>query len=176
MLGAILAAVSAVEAGVKGVSSIAGGLKGNASDQKRIAAAQSALDKALAGDSSQIAYMIQQRWHSATAVGKEAFRRALATYDSRFGSSYASAGDPATGAVAAPSPVQAVVQQTTDNVKRDLADGAQQILTGVTNAVTGKISPSAGTSFPFTKNQLYVGGALLLGLIFLPKLLHSHRA
>lgn len=48
----------------------------------RIPAAIAALNKALAGDQQALAYMRQQSQNSATAVGKDAFRRALAYYDS----------------------------------------------------------------------------------------------
>lgn len=47
----------------------------------RIPAAISALNKAIAGDQQALAYMRQQAVGSATAVGKDAFRRALAIYD-----------------------------------------------------------------------------------------------
>jgi hypothetical protein len=48
---------------------------------KRIPAAISALNKALAGDLASLDYMRAQSRGSATAVGKEAFTRALAIYD-----------------------------------------------------------------------------------------------
>ena len=173
MIGFIIAAASAVEAGVKGVSAVQGALgsSGNARDQQRIAAAQSALEKALAGDSSQLAYMIQERWHSATEVSHEAFRRALVIYDSRFGTNYANAPDPESGAVVAPTPQQAVVQQTTDNVRRDIAQGAQQLLTGGANKITHAISPSAGFSIPFTQGEMLAIGAIVLiaGYLLLKK-------
>lgn len=47
---------------------------------QRIPAAIRALNAALAGDASQLAYMQAQSVGSATAVGKDAFRRALAIY------------------------------------------------------------------------------------------------
>lgn len=47
----------------------------------RIPAAISALNKALAGDQQALTYMRAQAVGSATAVGKDAFRRALAIYD-----------------------------------------------------------------------------------------------
>lgn len=47
----------------------------------RIPAAISALNKALAGDAQALVYMQQQAAGSATAVGKDAFNRALAIYD-----------------------------------------------------------------------------------------------
>jgi len=47
----------------------------------RIPAAINSLNKALAGDVQALSYMRQQAVGSATAVGKDAFRRALAIYD-----------------------------------------------------------------------------------------------
>lgn len=56
----------------------------NSTDKsKRIPAAISALNKALAGDAQSLTYMRQQAQSSATAVGKDAFRRALAIYDAQ---------------------------------------------------------------------------------------------
>lgn len=180
MLGAILAAVSGVEAAVSTGKSIFAGLSGtDAKDPARIAAAQSALDKALAGDVSQLLYMQQQAgqiagFGSATAVGKEAFRRALVAYDAAKGTHYNLAGT-VTVSPNAPTPVQSIVQQTGNQIRQDLASGAQQLLTGATNKVTNAISPNAGTSIPFTQNQLYLAGVLLVvGVIFLPKLLKHH--
>jgi hypothetical protein len=49
----------------------------------RIPAAIAALNKALAGDLASVTYMRGQAIGSATAVGKDAFRRALAIYDAQ---------------------------------------------------------------------------------------------
>jgi hypothetical protein len=77
----------------------------------RIPAAIAALNKALAGDSASYTYMVGQSQGSATAVGKEAFRRALAIYaqtppDRRLGWSIGPSGwtftAPAPSAPAAP--------------------------------------------------------------------------
>jgi hypothetical protein len=70
----------------------------NDKDKKeRIPAAVNALNRALAGDTSVLSYMTAQSQGSATAVGKEAFRRALAYY---------SANKPAAPSVtAAPAPL-----------------------------------------------------------------------
>jgi hypothetical protein len=160
---------------------IMAGLSGaDKKDPERIAAAQAALTKALAGDASQILYMQQQAgqvvgYGSATAVGKEAFRRALAEYDRQRGTHYNSQSAAATSTA---SPAQAVIAQTQAAVRTDLANGAQQLLTGTVNSITGAISPNAGPSVPLTQNQLswiYVGAAALV-LIAIPLLFHKGHA
>ncbi|HJQ27675.1 MAG TPA: hypothetical protein VKA60_27575 [Blastocatellia bacterium] len=64
-------------------ASVLGSLPGANSKDKseRIPAAVNALNRALAGDTSVLAYMVQQSQHSATAVGKTAFSRALDYYN-----------------------------------------------------------------------------------------------
>ena len=68
MFGAILAAVPAIE------SAISGGGHLSSRDRARVNGAHSAEQKALLGDQSALAYMIQQSDHSATQVGKQAYR------------------------------------------------------------------------------------------------------
>lgn len=84
----------------------------NDKDKKeRIPAAIAALNRALAGDSSVLTYMTAQSQNSATAVGKDAFKRALAIYS-------ANAPKPATVTTAAPNaPTPAAPTGTTQAPK-----------------------------------------------------------
>jgi hypothetical protein len=187
MLGAILAAAAAIQSvagavhDVAGTGIFAGLTSSDPNDKTRIAAASSALQKALAGDLSQITYMQNQAGMnpgagSATAVGKEAFRRALVAYDQAKGTHYAPAGS--APAMPAPSPAQSVLSQTQHAVQQDVAGGLQQLLTGGVNSITHAISPSAGTSVPFSQNQmtLIYAGLALVAVLLIPKLIHRGHA
>jgi hypothetical protein len=72
---------------------------------QRIPAALNALNKALAGDATQLVYMRAQAQGSATAVGKEAFARALAIYDQQKPAPAAPAPAPKMPVAVAPAPV-----------------------------------------------------------------------
>lgn len=167
--------VSAVNTGI-GVVNVAQSLgsfgKVSDRDQARINAAQDALKKALAGDSSALAYMQQQSQNSATAVGKSAFVRALQVYaDTIAGKANPNSYTPPP--TAAPSALQQVVTNTTNAVRDDVANGVQQIGAGATNAATSAIAgTSAGKSsflLPTDPKTLLIVGAALLGLIVILK-------
>jgi len=77
----------------------------NKLDPTRIANAQSNLTKALAGDMAALAYMRSQVTGSATAVGRDAYRRAVATYDAQRSATPAPAAPPRLPVAIVPPPV-----------------------------------------------------------------------
>lgn len=126
-------------------------------DRLRIAGAQAALQRALAGDQSAVLEMKQQAglvpgFGSATAVGKAAYK---AAYDA-----YLSGGAVAPDVVQpTASPIREELTSAADKIRDVLADSTQKIGAGVTNAAADKIGSSnrsSSVTLPLTKSQLYV--------------------
>lgn len=146
------------------------GLKGNRNDKKRIATAQSSLQKALNGDASAVEWMKSQADNSATAVGKEAYRRALREY-------YRIAqqgGAPSTDVYAPAlqtSPVQGVVNRAIQDVRNTTGNAISTIATGAGVEVGARVTgdgPGANrpTALPIDQNTIMLlavgAGAFLL--------------
>lgn len=140
----------------------AAGLIPNKKDPQRIATAQANLVKALAGDASALQALKDQAAGSATAVGKEAARRALESYNAN------------TPHFVAPEPsaLQQQVGATVNAVRNDLAQGIQNIGAGAATAASNAVGGDGNqpritlpVSIPFTPTQLLimagVAGAIL---------------
>lgn len=155
MVGLLVPAASTLVS--KGVSS----LFANKKDPQRIQAAQDALQRALAGDASALAYMQSQAVGSATQVGKDAFKAALAAY----AANRTSFTPPLTA-----TPLQQTVASTVDSIKQDLATGVQRIGAGASSAAANSISPNAGAlTVPLDRNMLLLLGAVAAAIIFFRK-------
>lgn len=165
----LLAAASAVpgpqQAFVGAASFLSGLLPKNKKDAERVARAQSELAKALAGDAAALLWIQQQAgvvpgYGSATEVGREAYRRALAAYNAQRGS-FASP-------VAPPTPFQQQVSTTVAQVRQDIAQGFQNIGAGATTAAADTISGgSRAVTIPLNRNQLVLFAVLAGALIWL---------
>jgi hypothetical protein len=155
-------------------SSLFAGLSGNSKDAGRIAQADSSLRQALDGDAYQLGFIIGQAANSATSVGKEAYRRALAYYNSAAGTSY----QPGAVAPKQISPVQRAVE-TFGNAVRDAAGNlVQTVGTGAVNAANTAVSApnsnQANTkSVPISPTQLAIGGGVLIAVLFGLKRRHA---
>jgi len=159
-----LPAMFAAASKVTGLLSAAKGLlPANKKDPLRIANAQSNLEKALAGDMAALAELKRAAaGGSATEVGREANRRALAAYNAQR-TSFESP-------VAPPTPFQQQVSTTVAQVQEVIAQGVQNIGAGATTAVANRISgtPNAVT-IPLNRNQLILLAVIAGAIIWLRK-------
>jgi hypothetical protein len=134
-------------------------------DAKRIQAAQDALTRALAGDSTALIYMQQQAglvpgYGSATQVGKDAFKAALDAYAAQ--RSTFTQPDTTT-------PLTQTVADTFGQVRQDVADSVQKVGAGVTTALTDKVSGKKhnAVTIPLTRNQILIVAALAAAILWL---------
>lgn len=179
MIGAILAAASAIQGTVHAVGSLADGFgKVSDKDKQRINAAQSALTKALSGDSAALQYMNQQASNSATDVGKEAFRRALQSYyQQKSGQGGAAAYTaPSYSPAVSNSNESALGSELTDlknNVRDDVANTIRRVGAGgsneVANSVAGTDAQRHGLTIPTNPAQLLIIGGIAVGAFLILK-------
>jgi hypothetical protein len=149
-----------------GAGNLFAGLSGNKKDAGRIAQAASSLQQALDGDATQLAFIVGQASNSATSVGKEAYRRALAEYNRQAGTNYQP------GAVAnvpkSISPLQRIISNTISNIRTDAGAGVQQALATSANTAGSAIAGGNGTgltSGSISRTQVYLAGAVALAAI-----------
>lgn len=147
------------------IGKIGGGLVANKKDPERIAKAEAWLQQALAGDQTALANLQAQASGSATEVGKEAARRALAAYNARS----ASFIRPETT-----TPLQAQVKTTVDAIRNDLAAGVQNIGAGATSAAASALGTNQNrftlpVSIPFTPMQMLLMAGAAIGVIMLAR-------
>lgn len=176
MLGAIIAAATGIKELAGGVSDLLS--KASGKDKERIQASRDALARALAGDATAVEFMRQQAglvagYGSATAIGKEAYRRALQEYYDKTGGGYAGASGtvPNTGPTAG-----GVVGNAINNIRNDAADAIRTLGAGATNNLANGVAApgsaqKAGLVIPTTQSQimLLVGAAAAAFLIFRKK-------
>ena len=154
---------------VKPVSGLLSGLfGGNSKDATRIANAQAALTRALAGDSSAVLLMQQGAglipgYGSATAVGKAAFQAALDAYNAQ----RTTFETPTTQ----PSAFQQQVATTTAAVRNEIAQGLQNLGAGATTAVSGAVGTSAFNpmTIPINRDQAILLAVIAGAILFLRK-------
>jgi hypothetical protein len=146
---------------VSGIKSLTGALVANKKDPERVATAQSNLTKALAGDSAALAALQSQAVGSATEVGKDAARRALAAY---------AATKPSFVTPINQTPLQQQVADTVNNVRTDIANGLQNIGAGATTALANTVDPNKkAVTVPLTQTQLLVIAGIAAAILFLRK-------
>lgn len=165
----------------KSFSGVFAGLSGgNKKDPARVALAQRSLEKALQGDASAVEWMKSQALDhpqgSATQVGKEAYRRALAEY-------YRQAGENAVGTNTGPlpsyenpappqSPVKGIIDRAVQDVRNVMGNAVSTVVTGAGADLGGRVTgdgPGANppSAFPIDQNTmmlLAVGAAAFLML------------
>lgn len=165
MLGAILGAVAGEISDLVNTSGL------SSKDQARVQAASNALTKALAGDQSQLAYMIQQSQNSATQVGKNAFQAALQKYYAAQAGAAATNGAASTTIpvpASAQTALQAQLAATANAVKTDVANGVQNIGAGSTTAAVSAITGNnSAVTIPTNMTTILIIGGAVLGLILI---------
>lgn len=166
-LAAFAAQASGIFAGLSGGS--------NKKDPERIATAASSLQKALNGDQSAVEWMKSQSLPhpngSATQVGKEAYRRALAEYARQVGQPNDAAEPTWNNPGGSTSPVKGIIDRAVQDVRNTVGNAVSTVGGGVATEAGGRIVGSgsganAPSSFSIDQNtMLLVGlaaGTLLL--------------
>lgn len=161
----VMAAASvagAAASAARGFTATLAGLFGisNKKDKERIAAAQSALTQALAGDASALARLHQGAEHSATDVGKAAYRAALQAYAQQ----QASFPAPSSGVT----PIRQEITDTLGEVRDVVAGSVQRIGAGTTDALASRIGTSNYQPFtvPLSMNQILILGGIAAAVLW----------
>jgi len=173
---------AALAAAASGIANFAGtaaaasgvfaGLSGSRKkDADRIAVAASSLQKALNGDQDAVAWMKSQATGSASAVGREAYRRALAEYQRSVGQPNTAPEPTWQNPGGSTSPVRGIVDRAVQDVRNTVGNAVSTVGGGAaTEAGTRITGTGAGSnppsSFPIDQNTMMLvalgAGALLL--------------